>query len=141
MAEKQYSWICYEASGTSTIIPFWIRGSNGNAWCEILISLRINSFCQSPHASLGFRSQSKEKIMSLQIRQKLEAHASQPLERGSGATDLFVLLAAVFCRIKRYRALARQRHELAQLSDDQLEDIGLTREAAEKEAGKPFWVE
>ncbi len=79
--------------------------------------------------------------MSLQIRQKLEAHASQPLERGSGATDLFALLAAVFCRIKRYRALARQRHELAQLSDDQLEDIGLTREAAEKEAGKPFWVE
>src|SRR5690348_2557365 len=34
---------------------------------------------------------------------------------------------------------ARQRHELAQLSEAQLRDIGVTRGMARYEADKPFW--
>jgi uncharacterized protein YjiS (DUF1127 family) len=34
----------------------------------------------------------------------------------------------------------RQRQQLRQLDDHQLRDIGLTREQAEREADRPFWV-
>jgi len=34
---------------------------------------------------------------------------------------------------------ARQRRDLAALSDYHLRDIGLTRIDAEREVGKPFW--
>jgi len=34
---------------------------------------------------------------------------------------------------------SRQRQQLAQLSDRQLDDIGLDRAAALAEAAKPFW--
>ncbi|HMJ43153.1 MAG TPA: DUF1127 domain-containing protein [Pseudolabrys sp.] len=33
----------------------------------------------------------------------------------------------------------RQRRALAQLDDHLLEDVGLSREQARREAGKPFW--
>jgi uncharacterized protein YjiS (DUF1127 family) len=36
-------------------------------------------------------------------------------------------------------ALARQRRQLAGLSDEQLADIGITRSEAEAEAARPFW--
>lgn len=36
-------------------------------------------------------------------------------------------------------ARARQRAQLAQLSDQQLVDIGISRSEALKEAAKPFW--
>jgi len=50
-------------------------------------------------------------------------------------------------RINRHRRmrlwgfveLFRQRRHLAQLSDDQLNDIGVTRDAAETEANRPIW--
>ena len=34
---------------------------------------------------------------------------------------------------------ARQRRQLAELSEGQLDDIGVTREQALAEAAKPFW--
>jgi uncharacterized protein YjiS (DUF1127 family) len=36
-------------------------------------------------------------------------------------------------------AVSRSRRELADLTDEQLEDIGLTRKEARLEAEKPFW--
>ena len=42
-------------------------------------------------------------------------------------------------RIQQYRETAKQRQALRQLSDEQLEDIGISREAATREADKPFW--
>jgi len=46
-------------------------------------------------------------------------------------------------RIKRviaeWRNRARSRHELANLSDRQLRDIGLSRYSANFESSKPFW--
>jgi uncharacterized protein YjiS (DUF1127 family) len=45
------------------------------------------------------------------------------------------LLARVIVRYVRQR----QRHDLAQLDDRMLRDIGLSRVDAEREAGKPFW--
>jgi uncharacterized protein YjiS (DUF1127 family) len=34
---------------------------------------------------------------------------------------------------------ARQRHALAQLSDEHLRDIGISRSDARREACQPFW--
>jgi uncharacterized protein YjiS (DUF1127 family) len=39
----------------------------------------------------------------------------------------------------RRSELSRQRQALAQLDDDALKDIGVTREQANAEAAKPFW--
>ena len=41
--------------------------------------------------------------------------------------------------LSRWIMLARSRHALARLDDRTLADIGLTREEAENEAGRPFW--
>jgi uncharacterized protein YjiS (DUF1127 family) len=46
--------------------------------------------------------------------------------------DLPVLLRVWYQR-------ARQRRQLAQMNAWQLEDIGISRDAALDEAGKPFW--
>jgi uncharacterized protein YjiS (DUF1127 family) len=34
---------------------------------------------------------------------------------------------------------AQQRHQLSELSPEQLKDIGITRNIAHAEAAKPFW--
>jgi uncharacterized protein YjiS (DUF1127 family) len=41
--------------------------------------------------------------------------------------------------LKTWYQRSRQRQQLAQLSDRQLDDIGLDRAAALAEAAKPFW--
>lgn len=41
--------------------------------------------------------------------------------------------------IKTWRSRARQRRDLAQLSIEQLEDIGISPEAAAAESAKRFW--
>jgi uncharacterized protein YjiS (DUF1127 family) len=50
---------------------------------------------------------------------------------------------AWWIRMKRvvagWRHRARSRHELANLSDRQLRDIGLSRYSANFESAKPFW--
>ncbi|MDF3936083.1 DUF1127 domain-containing protein [Pseudomonas citronellolis] len=44
-------------------------------------------------------------------------------------------------RIRRWRELARQREQLASLSDSALKDIGLSRADILQEAEKPFWID
>lgn len=45
------------------------------------------------------------------------------------------------CQIACWRfARQRTRRALAQLDDRMLSDIGITREQALREAGKPFWM-
>ena len=46
--------------------------------------------------------------------------------------SLFLYIAQMF-------ALRRQRMHLAELSDEQLKDVGLTREAADAEARRKAW--
>jgi len=41
--------------------------------------------------------------------------------------------------VKRWVDVARSRRQLSELDPRLLRDIGLTREAALKEAEKPFW--
>jgi uncharacterized protein YjiS (DUF1127 family) len=50
-------------------------------------------------------------------------------------------------RLMRFVTLLRswirrmqQRHELAELSDEQLRDVGLSRHMVKREAEKPFWM-
>jgi|GEM_PF-5136125 len=46
---------------------------------------------------------------------------------------------AAITRLQRWRQLSRDRSELAQLSDDCLRDIGLSRADVRREATRPFW--
>lgn len=46
---------------------------------------------------------------------------------------------AKFFSITRLFSLRRQRQSLGSLSDELLEDIGITREAAQHESERPFW--
>ena len=41
--------------------------------------------------------------------------------------------------LERWAARAAQRRRLADLPDVRLRDLGLSRAAAQEEAGKPFW--
>jgi uncharacterized protein YjiS (DUF1127 family) len=42
-------------------------------------------------------------------------------------------------RLWALQALARQRRTLARLSPERLDDLGLTRDAAQTEAARPVW--
>jgi uncharacterized protein YjiS (DUF1127 family) len=56
--------------------------------------------------------------------------------------DSSAILANAFRTLRMWMARSRQRKalgELAELNDYLLEDIGLTREEALREAAKPFW--
>ncbi len=43
--------------------------------------------------------------------------------------------------VRRWNALAGQRRRLAAMEAHQLADIGITADAARREAAKPFWIE
>jgi uncharacterized protein YjiS (DUF1127 family) len=43
-------------------------------------------------------------------------------------------------RLAEWRHRARARHELSKLSDRTLQDIGVSRAAADFDASKPFWM-
>ncbi len=50
-----------------------------------------------------------------------------------------MLLSAAWQRVGRWRALYRQRQQLAAMSDEMLKDIGLSRADIACEASRPFW--
>lgn len=58
--------------------------------------------------------------------------AAAPAAGGAAGARLWSLLGV-------WRQRARQRHQLLTLSDRQLDDIGVSREQADREAAKPFW--
>ena len=57
----------------------------------------------------------------------------------SGSTLLTGLAAYAFWKVVMWLHLARTRKQLANLSDEALADIGLTRDMALQEAARPFW--
>jgi uncharacterized protein YjiS (DUF1127 family) len=50
------------------------------------------------------------------------------------------ILTRVWNTLSLWSNRAQQRTQLAELSWEQLEDIGITRESARAEAAKPFWI-
>ena len=70
-------------------------------------------------------------------------HADKP--KGSRFTLLNVWtitqqgLKQLLTQTARWQAKQQQRQQLRQLSDRLLDDIGISRAQAEKEAAKPFW--
>ncbi|CAN7389550.1 DUF1127 domain-containing protein [Rhizobium sp. LjRoot254] len=48
----------------------------------------------------------------------------------------FTLLSALWAGFLRHRELRHTRIDLIELTDDQLRDIGITREAADREAAR-----
>jgi uncharacterized protein YjiS (DUF1127 family) len=57
----------------------------------------------------------------------------------AGESDLWRQLARLVGLVGLWHERARQRRALAQLSDAQLRDIGISRSAARQEASQPFW--
>ncbi len=55
--------------------------------------------------------------------------------------SVLAALRLAACAVLAWRERAVQRRELAELPEYMLRDIGLTRDQALVEAGKPFWVE
>lgn len=53
----------------------------------------------------------------------------------TGSTG-FTLLSAIWTGFLRHRELRHTRLHLLELTDDQLRDIGITREAADREAAR-----
>lgn len=64
-------------------------------------------------------------VFDLRSRRVLSAAFGRPRNRVRSLLD--------------YLELRRQRRTLADLSPHQLRDIGLTEEAARREAGRPIW--
>ena len=58
----------------------------------------------------------------------------------SAHTDLLWRLGHILRRIQLWYQKNHQRRALRELDDYRLFDIGITREAAEHEAAKSFWV-
>ena len=76
-------------------------------------------------------------------------HESGPSGAGHGPV-IGDSIAGLFSRVVRrahwffgglleWNELAHQRHQLASLEDHVLRDIGIEREAARREASRPFW--
>jgi len=61
-----------------------------------------------------------------------------PQTKGARASASQLLLRA-WRMLRRWNQLARQRHQLAGLSDEMLKDIGRSRADVEWEASRPFW--
>ncbi|MBV6634118.1 MAG: DUF1127 domain-containing protein [Alphaproteobacteria bacterium] len=53
--------------------------------------------------------------------------------------DLATRLEPVFALIAVWQTRAKQRRDLMALPDHMLQDIGVTRADAHREASKPFW--
>lgn len=65
---------------------------------------------------------------------------SRPAATGSGHT-FGGLVVAMFDAVFAWLERRRQRDMLSAMSDHLLQDIGVTRAEALREAGKPFWRE
>lgn len=50
------------------------------------------------------------------------------------------LLKAVISTMAMWLTVGRTRAQLSELTDDELADIGITRDQAAKEAARPFWI-
>lgn len=59
--------------------------------------------------------------------------------RTSSASTQFAHVRGSKLRVWPLIDLFRQRKQLSELSDDQLEDIGVTQAEAKREAARPVW--
>jgi uncharacterized protein YjiS (DUF1127 family) len=58
-------------------------------------------------------------------------------ERGLG---IYAMIAQTVSVLLEWQERARQRRQLMALDARMLQDVGLTRADAVREAGKPFWI-
>jgi uncharacterized protein YjiS (DUF1127 family) len=64
---------------------------------------------------------------------------TQVLRLRHGTATTTAALPQLIAALLRMHERWRQRHDLRELDDHLLGDIGITREQARQEAGKPFW--
>lgn len=68
-------------------------------------------------------------MTTLTVTRPFARHASSRVSSGLSFFELVLLWAS----------RARQRRDLAELTAEQLDDVGIARDAAAAEAAKPFW--
>ena len=85
--------------------------------------------------------QVKPKKPWYEIAQTSESASAGLQPRDRGPTPISVLKILCSCRTACRLGVERywQRRQLREMDDRQLKDIGITREQAEQEAGKPIW--
>ncbi len=66
-------------------------------------------------------------------------HSEGTHSRPFGHDASVINIARVAKLLRQWRELAKQRRQLAGLSRRQLDDVGISVEAAAAEASKPFW--
>ncbi|MDB5552078.1 MAG: hypothetical protein JWL86_2062 [Rhizobium sp.] len=66
----------------------------------------------------------------------IETMATEFAGRHSSGSTGFPLLSTLWTRFLQHRQLRHTRLHLLELTDDQLRDIGITREAADHEAAR-----
>lgn len=67
-------------------------------------------------------------------QQHIALDETRPVRSFSG------MLAAVISTFIMWLAVGRTRAQLGNLTEEQLADIGISREAAERESVQPFWI-
>jgi uncharacterized protein YjiS (DUF1127 family) len=87
------------------------------------------------------RETAKEPVMSESVRlaPAMPARAATQPRRTVAVPAPGALLTALVLRLLEWQRRARERHELAALSDEALRDVGLSRADIFEEARKPFW--
>ncbi|MBY8976285.1 DUF1127 domain-containing protein [Rhodobacteraceae bacterium NNCM2] len=59
--------------------------------------------------------------------------------RGTAISPVGLSISGVLAQIAIWRERAESRARLAQLTQEQLDDIGVSAAEADREASKPFW--
>ena len=74
------------------------------------------------------------------FRKNPPLESSHSVLSGGFAVALLQAPAALFDRLSAWQHQAEERAHLLSLTDHQLRDMGLTRDAVEDMARKPFWT-
>jgi uncharacterized protein YjiS (DUF1127 family) len=96
----------------------------------------------APHSAEMSRNQIS-KLDGMENRPAIAGARLRSFRSASGnaglATSLARRVSALIAHLRTFWQRAQQRHELAQLHDEQLRDVGLDRRTVERERRKPFW--
>jgi uncharacterized protein YjiS (DUF1127 family) len=77
----------------------------------------------------------------MHVQQSAAARSSASRALNGVRRGVAIIGSALSARFRLFRQRASQRQALARLNDRLLRDVGLSREEADAEASKPFWLE
>jgi uncharacterized protein YjiS (DUF1127 family) len=78
-------------------------------------------------------------VDTLQHSTEFHCTCQEPSDQTSLSSGLRQSLGTLAATVSHWHSKSRQRQALAELDSQQLDDIGVSRSAADREARKPFW--